>query len=547
MRIRLAEALEALEAIRSGDVDALVVYHEGEEQVYTLHGADQPYRVMVETMIEGAATLSSDGLILWGNACLADMLDLPLESLLGTPIQAHLTPGSRAAFDAILARTPRAESKIEVDLEGSQGQHIPVLLSISPLQNPSHSADLCLVLTDLTEQKRNAEISAAERMAAAIIEQTAEAMVVCDAQGRIVRASRRAHHLAGDALLSQPFEQVFPLDFDFAQQEALPGAPEALPGAQPFSLAAVLRGVGFHGLEASLPRREPDGGTTQFSVTVSAAPLSLSQDGQIIGCVITMTDLTERKRAEQEVRRYARQLERSNKDLQDFAFVASHDLQEPLRKIRAFGSVLKQKYGPYLGEDGRDYIDRMQNAEERMRKMIEELLEYSRVSTKAQPFETVDINQIVQGVLSDLEVRILQTGGTVDVDPLPVIEADPMQMRQLLQNILSNALKFHQKNLPPRVRVKSETGDGGSQVRLLIEDNGIGFSMQHADLIFQPFQRLHGRGEYEGSGIGLAICRLIAERHNGQITATSEPGQGSTFIITLPVRQEKEDLFPGKR
>lgn len=542
MRLRLAEALEALEAIRSGDVDALVVYREDGEQVYTLQGADQPYRLMVEAMNEGAATLSSDGLILWCNAYLAGLLRIPLGSLPGTRLQERLMPAAQAAFAALLEQSPAANAKIELEFACADNRTMTALCSFSPFTDPAHGASLCVVVTDLTEQRRSVEVAAAERMATAIVEQSAEAIVVCDLQGRITRASQAAQRLAGLNPLARLFEEAFPLDFDIPDPEALTTEPEQTQAARkPFSLAAVLSGTIFQGLEASLERDDAGGNTETRSLTVSASPLVLSGDNQVLGAIITMTDLTLRKRAEQEVRRYARQLERSNKDLQDFAFVASHDLQEPLRKIRAFGSMLRDKYAERLDEEGRDYIYRMQSAEERMRRMIEELLAYSRVATKAQPFKPVDLNAVAQAVLSDLEVRINQTGAQVEVDSLPVIEADGLQMYQLLQNILSNALKFHKKDVAPQIRVRSAPAERGS-IRIEIEDNGIGFPMDYANLIFQPFQRLHGRNEYEGSGIGLAICRLVVERHNGQIGATSQPGKGSTFWMVLPLRQEKSTL-----
>jgi two-component system, LuxR family, sensor kinase FixL len=538
MRTRLAEALEALEAIRSGDVDAVVVYNNGNETVYTLQGAEQPYRVMVEAMNEGAATLSKDGLILWGNSCLAELLGYPLEALLGTSMLTHVAPNNRPAIEAILTTPGHEGHKIEVDLLGKSGNRVPVLLSASALEDSSLTANLCLVLTDLTEQKRTAEIAAAERMAAAIIEQVAEAIVVCDTQGRITRASKSAYELAGQNLLGQPFEAVFPLRFDEPEQDEVSTHP-IVDTPENISLPTVHAENIIMGVGALLERKTAEGDLKTFSLVVSSAPLYLSDDGQTWGRIITMTDLTERKRAEEEIRKYARQLERSNKDLQDFAFIASHDLQEPLRKIRAFGEILKDKYGDRLDEEGCNYIERMQSGEERMRKMINELLAYSRVATKAQPFEPVDLDKVIHEVLSDLEIQLNQTGGGVEVDKLPVIDADPMQMRHLLQNMLSNALKFHQKENAPQITVKAARVNG-SKVQISIKDNGIGFSMEHADVIFKPFQRLHGRSEYTGSGIGLAICSQIVERHNGEIIVNSAPGQGSTFTIILPVRQKTD-------
>ncbi len=235
----------------------------------------------------------------------------------------------------------------------------------------------------------------------------------------------------------------------------------------------------------------------------------------------------------QNLESFNKKLEYSNQQLQDFAFVASHDLQEPLRKINFFGERLKRKYYSLLDNQGRDYLDRMQNAALRMQKLIEGLLDYSRVTTMAKPFITVDLSQVVQGVLSDLEVPIKKTGGRVSVESLPAINADPTQMRQLFQNLIGNALKFYKPNEPPVIRVYS-SNDAPARCRtIIVEDNGIGIEAKDHEKIFGVFRKLHGKGRYEGSGIGLAICKKIVERHGGTIRVESRPGEGTRFIVDL--------------
>ena len=242
---------------------------------------------------------------------------------------------------------------------------------------------------------------------------------------------------------------------------------------------------------------------------------------------------------EQRVRERTAELEARNRELQDFAYVASHDLQEPLRKVQAFGDRLADRWGEALGPEGQDYLRRMRDAATRMRRLIDDLLSFSRVATRGRPFVPTPLRFCAEQALADLEARIEQSGGKVELGPLPAIEADPAQMCQLFQNLVGNALKYHRKGEAPRVRVWAE-GDGlpaNGSVRLFVRDEGIGFDERYLDRVFTPFQRLHGRGEYEGTGIGLAICRRIVERHRGAITARSAPGAGATFEVTLPTRQ----------
>lgn len=261
------------------------------------------------------------------------------------------------------------------------------------------------------------------------------------------------------------------------------------------------------------------------------------------------TEILERKWAEEALARQAQELARSNTELEQFAHVASHDLQEPLRKILAFGDRLKTSCSQELGDQGYDYVKRMQVAATRMQTLITDLLMLSRVMTRPQPFVSVDLTKIARETISDMEVRIQEVGGRVHLDPLPTIDADPVQMRQLLQNLIGNALKFHRNGEPPVVRVQAvlsqdqdkadQAQDAGTHQRceIRVEDNGIGFDEKYLDRIFAPFQRLHGRSTYQGTGMGLAICRKIVERHRGQITAQSRPGQGTIFSVTLPVHQ----------
>jgi len=232
-------------------------------------------------------------------------------------------------------------------------------------------------------------------------------------------------------------------------------------------------------------------------------------------------------------------LERSNRELLEFASVASHDLQEPLRKVQTFGDRLKTLCAAKFDEQGRDYLDRMLNATGRMQALIQDLLAFSRVGSRPRSFVAVDLARVACEVLSDLEIRIAETGAKVEVSELPTIDADPILIRQLLQNLIGNALKFHKKGHAPVVRVGCAARSGAAldstaMWAISVADQGIGFEEKYLDRIFTMFQRLHGRNEYEGTGVGLAICRKIAWSHGGDITATSALGHGAVFTVTLP-------------
>jgi signal transduction histidine kinase len=282
----------------------------------------------------------------------------------------------------------------------------------------------------------------------------------------------------------------------------------------------LMRGIGNSIRELGRGTQRIAAGDLEYRVAVAGAD-------EISRLSIAFNDMAAKLSAT-----YA-QLEHKNQELQEFAFIASHDLSEPLRKIQTFGDLLKAKSANRLSEQERDYVSRMTGAANRMQELLDALLRYSRVDTKGQDFSPVKLHEVVRGATDDLEMAIRDVEAQVEIDPLPTVEGDPQQLRQLLQNLISNALKYHRSEVKPFVKIYGETDDGTG--RIFVEDNGIGFDEKYVDKIFQPFQRLHGRNEYSGIGMGLAICRKIVERHKGTITAKSTPGKGSTFIVTLPV------------
>lgn len=265
------------------------------------------------------------------------------------------------------------------------------------------------------------------------------------------------------------------------------------------------------------------------------------EQGKEIRFIGVFFDITDRKETELRAASVAAQLERSNRDLQDFAVIISHDLQVPLRKISTFGERLEEMCADSLSEQARDYLKRMRQTSARMKSLIDDLLAWCRLGGQEQSLKKVNLTQIARAALNDLELVMHETGGTVELANLPIIEADATQMRQLLQNLIDNALKFHRKDEAPQVEIAAELlrqpGPNGSEewCRLTVTDHGIGFEMHNAERIFGVFERLHGRNEYVGPGMGLAICRKIVEHHGGHISAEGKPGSGAVFTVMLPV------------
>lgn len=274
--------------------------------------------------------------------------------------------------------------------------------------------------------------------------------------------------------------------------------------------------------------------------------VTTNEKDELIKFIGNTVDITEMKVYEKDLKYKIEELNRSNQDLEQFAYIASHDLQEPLRKIMAFGERLNGKYGEQLGSDGQFYLSKMMDAANRMKILMENLLSYSRVSTKTEPFELVDLGFIIESILSDLEMKIQDVDAQITVMPMPTLNALPTQMQQLFQNLITNALKFVKPNEKPKISIEAYETDRkemsllgvpfkhNKYCKISIMDNGIGFDEEYAEKIFLIFQRLHGRSEFEGTGLGLAICKKIVDNHHGYIIAKSEPNKGAVFTVYLP-------------
>ena len=280
-------------------------------------------------------------------------------------------------------------------------------------------------------------------------------------------------------------------------------------------------------------RVRKDGSNFWGSVVITALH---DENENVIGFSKVTRDLTEKKRAEDRMLEYAEKLEQKNEELEQFAYVASHDIQEPLRKIIAFGDLLQLNYSSVLSEKGKDYVLRMQNASKRMMKLIDNLLTFSRINKHAEPFKLTDLNKIIDHVVNDLDFTIKDKNARITVDRLPKIMGRPLQLQQLFQNLISNSLKFNESKIPD-IYITSDTikDDAEGCFRIHVKDNGIGFNIEYKERIFETFQRLHGNAEYSGNGLGLAICKKIVEAHRGSITAESKEGKGADFVVTFPL------------
>ncbi|MDD4888610.1 MAG: ATP-binding protein [Phycisphaerae bacterium] len=239
-----------------------------------------------------------------------------------------------------------------------------------------------------------------------------------------------------------------------------------------------------------------------------------------------------REQAEEELRRMVAELERSNRDLEQFAYVASHDLQEPLRQVKGFAQLLSDRYGPSLDEKATEYLRFIADGTARMSSLVSDLLSYSRVGAQERKRTAVDMNGAIEGAMANLQAAVADANATVTHDDLPRVTGDSTQMSQLFQNLVGNAIKFRRDGVPPRIHVAAQAD--GHECTFRVSDNGIGIDPAHFDRVFLIFQRLHGRGQFPGTGIGLAICKKIVEQHGGRIWVESSPGQGSTFCFSLP-------------
>jgi PAS domain S-box-containing protein len=353
-----------------------------------------------------------------------------------------------------------------------------------------------------------------------ILDSAGDGIYGLDLEGKITfinPAASKMLGLNGGQIVGRPMEQIVHHTMS-----------DGLPFAKASPILTILEdGVPRQGTEELFRRND---GT---SIPVDYLSTPIVERGELIGSVVSFRDVTERQRAEQALAEKARELARSNTELEQFAYVASHDLQEPLRMVSSYTQLLARRYKGKLGSDADDFIAYAVDGAARMQRLIQDLLTYSRVGTKGREFVPADCERLLDQVLGDLKVAIEESGAVVTRDALPIVRGDETQIGQLLQNLIGNALKFHNQE-SPRVHVSSKRN--GKEWIFSVRDNGIGIDAQYAERIFVIFQRLHRRDEYPGTGIGLAVCKKIVERHGGRIWVESNQEKGATFYFTLPIQ-----------
>ncbi len=409
------------------------------------------------------------------------------------------------------------EENLHTRLKGIRILHTKKIPILDSSGEPQY---LLGISEDITEKKKaEAAAKETETMYRQILDAIADMVLVKGPHSRIVWANRSFREYYG--MTNEELRDIVDAPFnerDYTRQYVKDDA-------HVFSTGKILN-------IPQEPVTRHDGQVRLFHTVKS--PL-FNPYGEVVMSVGVSRDITEYKQAQAELLEKTAELGRSNADreqLKLFAYAASHDLQEPLQKIVSFGDLLREHSVQKLDEKGINYLERMQNSAIRMGRVIDDLLKFAVVATQKQPLVTVDLEKLVSQVISDLEFRIQNAGARVEIGPLPVIRADALQMRQLFQNLIVNALKFRDRSRSAEILVSAEIN--GDQLEITVRDNGIGFDQKYADKIFNPFERLHTQEEFEGNGIGLAICKKIVARHGGRIFAKSHPGDGSTFVIQLP-------------
>jgi PAS domain S-box-containing protein len=638
LRARLREAEETLDAIRSGAVDAIVVSGKTGEQVYTLEGADQSYRFLIESINEGTVTMSADGTILYSNRQFAEMLGYPLEKIIGSSFTKFVFRDDRVLFQVALQNPGTKAPRFQVLLNSYDMGKIPAQITLSQACGPDPGV-WTAVITDLSEHLRYREIVREEKLSRSIMENSPDGIAVCDMSGRIIRASRELEKFCGPYALLAPFDDFFRIEI--LTQDCPAGN---------FSVKDILEGNSISHVEARLYCSDGN----LYDLNLNAVPLR-NEDQIISGCLITLTDITERKKfesalaeserrfrmalknspisvamqdrnlvylwaynskmsrsdemigkkdsdlfskedtawmvaekrkvlasgkemhtqrwlasngrrlfldlyyepvrdaagvvtgigiaavdlterklVEEALARQSEQLAAANKEMESFAYSVSHDLRAPLRAIEGFSRILLRKIEDKLEDDEKRRFEVIRENTQRMSRLIDDLLEFSRLGRQNMSVAGVNMPDLIEKVWEELITINPGRKMSLKKKDLPSVAADTALMRQVLANLLSNAVKYTRPREEAVIEIGGKTE--GAETVYFVRDNGVGFDMNYYEKLFGVFQRLHSQEEFEGDGIGLATVQRIICRHGGRVWAEGKEDAGACFYFSLPAR-----------
>lgn len=532
LRSRLAELEQTLDAIRAGAVDALVVSDAEGDRIFTLAGAEHPYRVMVETMGEGAVTLNSAEVIMFANSSFSRLIDTPLEKIVGSPLSRYIDPGDRKEFQARMQS--RADSRIELRLLSRDGSRIPVYLSISILEIEG-SPGFSVVVNDLTHQKNEelvrihagklqAEIaerkkaeerlSESERRLKVFFESDMVGTIYWNMDGQITGANHKFLEMTGYSREDMNagrllWSSMTPPEYREKDEYAL----------------GELKSRGF---DTPYEKEFIRGDGTRIPVIIGAAML----DERRFEGVAFVLDISVRKQADEEMKKRTEQLEAANSELESFSYTLSHDLRAPLRAIDGFSEMLLKDLGGRLDPEEARKFNVIINNIGRMNKFIDDLLNFSRTGRAALSRAAVDMQGLVREVWKELKEGNPDRNMDLILGELPPAAGDRVLIRQVISNLLGNAVKFTRNR--QRAEIEVAGSRSGEFNTYCVRDNGVGFDMRYYSKLFEIFRRLHSDRDFEGTGVGLAISKKIIQKHGGAIWAESKPGGGATFCFKLP-------------
>ncbi|HEY0137630.1 MAG TPA: ATP-binding protein [Nannocystis sp.] len=523
LRRQLAEARETSRAIQAGEVDAVVVIEDELPRVLMLDSADKPYQLLVERMHQAAATLTLEGALLYCNQAFARLVRVPLERLRGRHMRDLIDARSRPLFDVLLRDALAASVEAEVVLRRDDGSWVPLFLGVNALHEGV--GDVCLLVADLTEQKRRERLVADSAMARSVLEQVAEAVIVCDTAGTVVRASRTAHELCGINPILKPFDEVFALT-----------RPASQAAEDPVDVGAVWRGVSLHGQEFCFHRP----GGARAELLLNAGPL-VAAGGETLGAVITLTDITPLRQTQDELHRRTAALQEADVRKDEFLAMLAHELRNPLAPIRASLEImtLRGLDDPMLRKC-RDVIERQTH---QLTRLVDDLLEVSRIRTGKIQLRTervglaVAVSRGIETSRPVVDARRHQLAVSIPEAPIWV-RADLTRIAQVVGNLVNNAAKYTEQGGEISVRVEVE----GELAVIRVRDSGIGIPQAMLATVFDLFTQVSGAIDRSqgGLGIGLALVKQLVVMHGGEVEARSEgPGSGTEFIVRLPLWQEE--------